>query len=244
MSEVNLLARLRLDAVDLGQSLVVIANDAVVGVALVARRGWSSRVAAMGVASDWRGKGVGRFLMDELLRDARQRGDRQMVLEVIVQNQTAVRLYESVGFMRVRRLVGLVNDRPGALASLEPEEFDIRDLGRMIAVSGLSDLPWQLSAETIAHYTPPFRAYRLDGASALISDPGEKDVRFHALLVEPGLRHAGRAARLVCAIMMHHPERIWHVPAVFPEEIIGPLEAAGFRREVLAQWQMRLDFAD
>src|SRR5512138_1663212 len=87
MDETDLLAHIRLDSVDLAQSQIATADGVVAGVALIARRGWSSRVAAMGITPEWRGRGVGKFLMDRLLADAHRRLDRQMVLEVIDKNE-------------------------------------------------------------------------------------------------------------------------------------------------------------
>jgi ribosomal protein S18 acetylase RimI-like enzyme len=242
MSEANLLARLRLDSVDPVESRILLAGNGVAGAALIARRGWTSRVAAMGIVPEWRNKGAGRFLLDSLLEDARLRGDREMVLEVIVQNEAAVHLYESAGFKKVRRLVGLSLEQSNAGDWDGLEEIDIRELGGLIARHGLSDLPWQLSAETIAQFTPPFRAYRLADAYTMISDPEASDVRFYSLLMEPELPGAASATRLIRATLARHPGRRWHVPAIFPEETVAPFEAAGFQRETLAQWQMQLDF--
>jgi hypothetical protein len=40
--------------------------------------------------------------------------------------------------------------------------------------------------------------------------------------------------------MAHYAGKTWHVPAIWPEEF-GPLfERAGFQREELSQWQMKL----
>jgi GNAT superfamily N-acetyltransferase len=118
--------------------------------------------------------------------------------------------------------------------------MDIRELGRLVAACGMPDLPWQLSAETIGQYTAPFAAYRLDGAFALISDPDQPAVRFYSLLVEPRARGQGRATKLVQAIIACHAEKTWHVPAIFPEEIVGAFEATSFQRGPLAQWQMEI----
>jgi ribosomal protein S18 acetylase RimI-like enzyme len=239
MTEKDLLSHVRADSVDLSESRVALADGSVAGVALIARRGWTSRVAGMGIIPEWRRRGVGKHLMLELLNDAHHRRDHEMVLEVIVQNDPAVHLYESVGFRRLRRLVSLGGDSARAQVSKELEEIDTRELGRLIAAHGLPDLPWQLSSETVAQYTLPFRAYRLNGAYAMISNPDAANVRFYSLLVEPGARHAGRATCIIQAMLARHPGKHWNVPAIFPEETAGAFEAAGFQRENLAQWQMK-----
>ena len=54
------------------------------------------------VSADWRGLGIGRSLVVEILRLARGRGGREVFLEVRPSNPVAQRLYASLGF----RLVG------------------------------------------------------------------------------------------------------------------------------------------
>ncbi len=47
----------------------------------------------MAIAPGARGQGIGLWCMDRLVDEARARGERSMVLEVIEQNDPAVRLY-------------------------------------------------------------------------------------------------------------------------------------------------------
>ena len=58
---------------------------------------------------DYRGKGYGGKLLDELLSGAKTRGAEQMFLEVRCSNETALRLYESRGFERTRIRKGYYN---------------------------------------------------------------------------------------------------------------------------------------
>lgn len=232
----------RRDAIDQVTSRILLADDGqAIGMGLVARRGWSSRLAAMGVVEAWRGRGAGRFLTGELLREASERGDRRLVLEVFEQNPKALNLYLRLGFRKVRQLVGLAVDRASTDGQQPLTEVDIREVAMVVAQHGLPDLPWQLSAETLATLTPPARAYRLDGACAVITDPAAEVISFRALVVEPGARRRGAATALVRAILAQHAGHSWQVPAIFPEEAVGPLEKAGFSRTPLFQWQMALD---
>ena len=73
---------------------------------MIARRGWTSRVAGMAVAPDFRGHGLGKEVMRTVLEEAAQRKDRAIILEVIEQNRAAVSLYTGLGFRPIRRLVG------------------------------------------------------------------------------------------------------------------------------------------
>jgi ribosomal protein S18 acetylase RimI-like enzyme len=54
----------------------------------------------MGVRREWRGQGLGRGLLQDCLSYARRAGIEKVELEVYADNQAAVRLYESFGFVR------------------------------------------------------------------------------------------------------------------------------------------------
>lgn len=242
ITEWTLLRIIRQDSVDLSSSSVVLTDGLPAGLALIARRGWVSRVAAMGIVAERRGKGAGKFLMGALIEAARQRGERALVLEVIEQNLPAVRLYENSGFGKVRRLLSFsrAGDPPAGSAT-GLEEIDIRDMARAISMYGLPDLPWQASAETIAQHTPPARAFRLGQAYAMISDPGPEQIAFYSLLVEPAGRGRGQGRAIVQAVLAAFAGKAWQVPAFLPEEVGIVFQKAGFQRGPLAQWQMRLD---
>ena len=114
------------DGIDLSASRVLLADHNPCGIALIAPRGARrvSRLAAMGIAKEIRGKGAGSWFMKELTNDACKRGDHEMVLEVIEQNEPAMKLYQKYGFERMRRLVGYnrksnnvnENEKPDLLA--------------------------------------------------------------------------------------------------------------------------------
>jgi GNAT superfamily N-acetyltransferase len=234
------LDKVRKDNIDLSSSRVLLADDKPSGIALIARRGWTSRLAAMGNAAEIRGSGAGSWFMERLIEEARRRGDREMVLEVIEQNERAVGLYRKYGFSVVRRLIGLIRREAAELDDQPLLEFDPRHMGVLIAKHGLPDLPWQLSTETIAQMTPPVHGYCNDHAHIVISDPEETHVVIWSLLVGPESRGHRRGAEIVKAVIAHHPGRTWHVPAIYPEEMGRAFEQAGFEREELSQWQMRL----
>jgi ribosomal protein S18 acetylase RimI-like enzyme len=231
---------LRRDGIDLTASRVLLADDQPCGIALIARRGWTSRLAAMGIIRESRGRGAGTWFMDELIHEAHRRGEREMVLEVIEQNEPAVKLYETSGFRTVRRLVGFIRNPAGQAGESDLAEIDLRELGRLISQHGLPDLPWQLSGESIAEMNPPARAYCQDRAYLAISDPRAEHVVIWSLLVEPEARGRGQAAAILKSLAAHHLDKTWHVPAIFPEEFEQVFARAGFERDELSQWQMRL----
>jgi GNAT superfamily N-acetyltransferase len=235
-----LLNMTRKDGIDLTASRVLIADGQPTGIAFIARRGWTSRLAAMGIVKEARGNGAGSWLMQTLIREARQRGEREMLLEVIEQNEPAVRLYEKSGFEVVRRLIGLLRKDAVEATTSELQEMDIREVSGLITQYGLPDLPWQLSGESMALTTPPARAYCNGPAYAIVSNTEATDVAIWSLLVEPSARGNGLGADMLKSIIAAHPHKNWHVPALLPEELGKVYERAGFVREDLSQWQMRL----
>jgi len=237
------LGMVRKDSIDLTASRVLFTDDQMVGVALIARRGWTSRLAAMGIAIESRNKGAGSWLMDKLIREARERGDHAMTLEVIEQNDPAVRLYEKFEFQIVRRLIGMIRREAVELEDGALQEIDARDAGALISQFGLSDLPWQLAGETISQLTPPVRAFCKGPALIVLSDPGANHVVVWSLLVKPEARGNHHGADLLKQVIANHPGKTWHVPAIYPEELGAVFERACFEREPLSQWQMRLPLA-
>jgi hypothetical protein len=176
--------------------------------------------------------------MAVLLDEAKARGERTMVLEVIEQNEPAVKLYEGCGFSKVRRLTGHGGKPATPAASAALEEIDVRDLARMVAEHGLADLPWQLAAETIAQATPPAVAYRLGPSALLLSNPAADLIAIRAIVTERAARGRGHSLALLHAVMAKHPGKEWRASAVYPEEMGGTFTAAGLARTPLSQWQM------
>ncbi len=238
ITDVILLTMLRRDGVDLASSRVILKDGEPSGLALIARRGWTSRLAAMGIVSTARNGGTGTWAMGQLIAEAQTRGEKEMLLEVIEQNTAGVKLYEKVGFTKIRRLVGYRLENPPIESEEELEEIDICDLARQVTHHGLKDLPWQLSGTTIAHHTPPSRAFRLNDAYCLISNPEATDVSISSVLVKARSRGAGLSAVLMRVLFARFPNKVWHVSPIFPEEMGVIFEQVGMTRETLSQWQM------
>ena len=102
-------------------SYVYFRENRPVAVVLVARRGWTSRIAAMAVAPEARGKGFGKRIMQGVIDEAVARDDRSMLLEVFEHNTPAVKLYKGLGFRPSRRLVGYHHDPGGAAPEVADE---------------------------------------------------------------------------------------------------------------------------
>jgi ribosomal-protein-alanine N-acetyltransferase len=60
-------------------------------------------LANIALREEWRGRGLGAFLLDRVLEVARERGVRTLFLEVRDSNTAARALYESRGFVEIGR---------------------------------------------------------------------------------------------------------------------------------------------
>lgn len=230
----------RTESIDLGSSRIIWLDDEAVGIALIARRGWTSRLATMAIAPASRGRGAGRAAMDLLLAEASTRGDHAMVLEVIENNAPAVRLYEACGFHTERRLVSYEGTFAGTEERAELKEVDIREVARLVTMYGLDDLPWQISGESLAQSGAPSKGYQLDAACVVISNPEAEQVAIRSLIVRPESRGQGQARRLIEAVIAKYPGKKWLVPALCPEEVGPVFEKVGLQRGELSQLQMRI----
>lgn len=235
------LTMIRKDSLDLAASRVLLVDEQPAGIALIARRGWTSRLAAMGIVQGQRSKGAGSRFMRKLIDEARERNDHAMVLEVIEQNENAVKLYQKCGFQSVRRLIGLIRKDAIEKNKTSLTAIDLREAGSLIAQHGLTDLPWQLAGETIAHMNPPACAYRNGPALVVTSNLAVEHVVIWSLLVEPQARGQQLGVEMLKSVIANHPGKTWHIPAIFPEEFGKLFKRAGFEQEELTQWQMKLD---
>ena len=238
---VTVMERVRYDGIDLAKSRVVLQDGDPVGVALIAQRGWSRRLAAMAIVPHARFHGVGKWLMAHLIADAKSNNDRRMVLEVIENNEPAVNLYRSCGFRMIRRLVSYASPsiEAGAVFA-ELEEIDIHDVSGLVIAHAFPDLPWQVSGESLVQLGPPNQAFRLDLAYIVVSDLSKQQVAIRSILVEPVARGQGQARNLLSTLMKMHPDKEWQVPAICPQEIGSFFEKVGFEKQPLSQLQMAL----
>ncbi|HET9210085.1 MAG TPA: GNAT family N-acetyltransferase [Thermoanaerobaculia bacterium] len=234
--------RFRGEDLDPYASRVYERNGAPAGVVLIARRGWTSRVAAMGIVPGLRGGGVGQKVMAAAIAEARARGERTMILEVIEGNAPAVALYTKLGFVQSRRLAGY-RWEPPALEVPEPfEEMDPLEFARLVAREGEADPPWNLAAETLSAASSPARAYRMgDRACALIADPDAERLALTAIVVPRAHRRQGWGTRLLHALSAAFPGRPWAVSPVVPEGLAeGFFASLGWERQPISQWEMVL----
>lgn len=100
--------RFSAEGMSLVDSRVWLAGDEPAAIAIVARQECRSP-GGLCPAPAWRGKGLGRKLMQELLMLLQQQGIETVYLEVIRDNHAAVALYQSLGFTRRYGLCGYLS---------------------------------------------------------------------------------------------------------------------------------------
>jgi ribosomal protein S18 acetylase RimI-like enzyme len=239
--------RFRPENLDPFASYVYFREARPVAIVLIARRGWTSRIAAMAVAPEARKKGFGKRIMQGVIRGAVARGDRSMLLEVFEHNTPAVNLYKGLGFSPIRRLVGYHREPGGATpdAAQTLSELDPLDFARVVAKEGEPGLPWMLAAETLSGAVPPMRAFHLGHrAYALIGEPGANVIPLTALVVPRTCRRNGWATRLMLALSAAHPEKAWSIPQIVPEELAPEFFArCCFELQDTNQLEMVLDLS-
>ena len=136
---------------DLGASRVALVDGAPAGICKLAIRGDLGWIGGIGVAAPHRGSGVGEALMRAVLDEARARALREVWLEVLVQNEPAIRLYEKLGFVRVRGL------EVWALDGLVFQKHKVRSVAAAAAQERIRAErtwrePWQRADESVANY--------------------------------------------------------------------------------------------
>ncbi len=82
--------------------VIAFADDEPCGYVLGTQLFEDSELLRIAILPDFRGKGLGKELLDEFLRAVKRRGAECVFLEVRVSNTPAIGLYEKRGFERVR----------------------------------------------------------------------------------------------------------------------------------------------
>jgi predicted N-acetyltransferase YhbS len=110
-------------------------------------RGEDGWIGGVGVVAGRRGEGIGERLMREAETAARDSGVERIWLEVLVQNEPAVRLYEKLGYSHVRELEVWSLDGALVLQEHKVPSVPVADaVGR-----SAGRLPWQRTDASVAN---------------------------------------------------------------------------------------------
>lgn len=242
------LRNLEVDDVDLKKSLLLFDDGKAIGIAVVAARGAARRLAGMCIDPDNRRRGWGQRALQEVLSQAQSEGVSRVWLEVIDQNSAAVELYRKSGFQIRRRLIGFRGQIEQASASLQIESPVL--VADAIRRSGLPDLPWQISADTVERLGTPKHSttsfWRLNDAHAVVTrEKNAAQFTLRALVVDSAARRQGQATQILQAISTMFDGAECRVPALFPDEQFAAFfTAAGLVQQEISQQQMLREFRD
>lgn len=233
--------RFRPEGLDSQAGIILMNSDEPAGVCLIARQGWTSRVAAMAIAPAFRSQGVGKYLMNRVIDEAKARGDKRMVLEVVEQNPPAIGLYESVGMRKTRRLVGWRREgSEGIPIDLTP--VDPAEIVRSQVMECSPDLPWDYKPETLALKINTLGLSLEDKAFAILSDTPERVIVW-SLFVVGEHRGKGYGRKFVEGIAARFPGKAIVTPVALPDDHADVfLTKLGFKNPDISQFEMAIDF--
>ena len=98
-------ARLRLESLDLHHSVVLLVNDKPVGQATLGLRGDTAWCGGFGIIPEYRGQGLSSLLFEEFIRQVREVKAKRLMLEVLIKNVTAQKVYTNAGLKRQHDLL-------------------------------------------------------------------------------------------------------------------------------------------
>jgi RimJ/RimL family protein N-acetyltransferase len=134
-----------LDAIPQGRvtSIVALGHGRIVGCTAIVTRdlSWSQHVGELRVlvAPTWRGKGLGRALIQESFAQALELGLEKLCVQMTVDQRAAIASYEGLGFRAEALLRNHVKDRNGKPHDLVLLSHDVRVVQSMMHALGLSD---------------------------------------------------------------------------------------------------------
>lgn len=130
MSQAKMREYIEVYDVDLTQSVVAISKKAAFGLGFLGHRGDHTWITRLGITPEGRQKGVGRKMMEDLIKRSNDLEAQAVILEVIKNNSPALNLFESLGFESLREL--LVIRRP-------PTQLDAPSLNDHLKTTGYQE---------------------------------------------------------------------------------------------------------
>jgi ribosomal protein S18 acetylase RimI-like enzyme len=151
----------RIEGVNLDYSVGAFDDGKLVGFTANAIDDWLGELTAYdagtGVIPEYRRRGISRGMFDFILPVLRETGAKQYILEVITENEPAIRLYENLGFQTQRTLSVLTSEKT-LISQNAPPDVGIKEIKNpdwSVLESFLSYRPsWQNSIDSIKRCLP------------------------------------------------------------------------------------------
>jgi ribosomal protein S18 acetylase RimI-like enzyme len=255
MTEEGLLHRQKKNGLDLSCSVGIFDGARMVGFTLVGTGNWQGRKAAFdsgtGLVKAYRGRGYAGRMFEMILSRLRADGTKCFVLEVLQQNERAVRAYLKCGFAVSRELICYqLAGKPESRQSLAGGPFEIRkqETATLEPYRDWLDWPpsWEVDPQAVAR-TPD----RIDAYLALSNGREAGILLFYpnlgwimTLAVKPELRGIGVGQALLKHFLAQLPAETSTVKMVNVQKndrgLQRLLEKAGFERYA-SQYEMILE---
>jgi ribosomal protein S18 acetylase RimI-like enzyme len=152
MSEEALYNRALKNGIDFECSVGAYDGDDLVGFTMVGLGDWKGGPSAFdigtGVVREWRGRGLARGMLDYAIARVRKRGVRRFALEVLQENEAALKAYRRAGFRVVREFDCFDLELEGSeFPERDGRGFEIKRVGREILPDFAGSLDWEPSWE-------------------------------------------------------------------------------------------------
>jgi ribosomal protein S18 acetylase RimI-like enzyme len=153
LTEERLFLRMKKNAVDYNLSVGAYDDDRMVGFTLIGVDSWGGAVttydAGTGIIPAFRGQGLARRMFDHALPGLRERGVERFSLEVLQQNEPAIRAYKKSGFGITRELRSYVADAAilSPSATSAASAWDVQPIAARTLALVVQDADWLPSFE-------------------------------------------------------------------------------------------------
>lgn len=150
-TEERLLLRMRKNAVDYDLSPGLYDGDRLVGFTLIGIDTWGGRLSAYdagtGIVPEFREQGWAKKMFEHALPAVRERGVERFVLEVLQQNEPAIKAYKKSGFEIARALRCYVGQVSELRTPVPPSDVEIRPIPRTDLAKLEPSIDWLPSFE-------------------------------------------------------------------------------------------------
>ena len=122
--------------------LLAVEGDTTIGyVAVVPLQGWSSHVGEVRVIvdPDHRGRGIGQALARRAVLEALQLGLTKMVIEAVADQEPAIAMFRSLGFVPEALLKDHVRDHSGRLRDLLVLAHSVEESWGSLSAAGIAE---------------------------------------------------------------------------------------------------------
>jgi ribosomal protein S18 acetylase RimI-like enzyme len=150
-TEERLFLRMKKNSVDYDVSPGLYIEDRLVGFTLIGIDTWEDRLTAYdagtGIVPDFRKQGWARKMFKHALPTLREKGVERFVLEVLQQNEPAIKAYRKSGFEVARELKCFVGQTDDLESQHEPSALEMRPIARSVLATLETSADWVPSFE-------------------------------------------------------------------------------------------------